>query len=143
MLRDGLENPAVHLARRDPLVALLQPDGDRDRFVQADGAVCGRSYPSLLPLMSYLKWIPASSVPSDFCGLYSRSTFANCSPTFSANVLASSLPPGCTPVTVMSLILMMRNSCWPLPALRTVIVASLMCSPVAHAFSRLGDALST
>ena len=28
--------------------------------------------PSLLPLMSYLKWSPASSDPSAFCGLYSR-----------------------------------------------------------------------
>ncbi len=77
VVRHGLEDSAVHLARRHPLVALLQPDRDRDRFVQADGAVGRRSYPSLLPLMSYLKWIPASSDPSDFCGLYSRSTFAN------------------------------------------------------------------
>ena len=42
-----------------------------------------------------------------------------------------------------SFILMIRNSCWPLPALRTVMVASLMCSPVAHAFISTGDALST
>src|SRR5690349_3857489 len=41
-----------------------------------------------------------------------------------------------------SLILITRNSTWPLPALRWVIVASLMCSPTAHARSRLGDALS-
>ena len=34
-------------------------------------------YPTLLPLMSYLKWTPASSDPSAFCGLYSRSTLAN------------------------------------------------------------------
>ena len=47
-----------------------------------------------------------------------------------------------TPVMMTSFILMIRNSCWPLPALRTVMVASLMCSPVAHAFSRTGDALS-
>ena len=33
--------------------------------------------PSLFALMSYLKWIPASSDPSAFCGLYSRSTLAN------------------------------------------------------------------
>ena len=31
--------------------------------------------------MSYLKWMPASSDPSAFCGLYSRSTLANCSAT--------------------------------------------------------------
>ena len=52
-------------------------------------------------------------------------------------------PLGLTPVMITSFILMIRYSCWPLPALRTVIVASLMCSPVAHAFSRTGDALST
>ena len=48
-----------------------------------------------------------------------------------------------TLVTRTSVILMTRYSCWPLPALRTVIVASLMCSPVAHAFISGGDALST
>src|SRR4029079_19302577 len=37
---------------------------------------------------------------------------------------------------------MMRYSCCPLPALRWVIVASLMCSPVAHAFRSSGVALS-
>ena len=50
---------------------------------------------------------------------------------------------GATLVTMMSFILMTRNSCWPLPALRTVMVASLMCSPVAHAFISTGDDLST
>ena len=90
-----LEDPAVDVARRHPLVALLQPDRDRYRFVQADergplsatAPYCfnrararlevSPAYPSLLPLMSYLKWIPASSDPSAFCGLYSRSTLAN------------------------------------------------------------------
>ena len=53
-------------------------------------------YPSLLPLMSYLKWSPASSDPSAFCGLYSRSTLANCSATLSAVAAASPAPLGLT-----------------------------------------------
>lgn len=72
-----LENAAVHLARSHPLVALLQLDRDRDRFVQSDGAVRCRGYPSLLFLMSYLKWSAVSSDPSAFRGLYSRWTLAN------------------------------------------------------------------
>src|SRR5262245_58635018 len=36
----------------------------------------------------------------------------------------------------------MRNSCCPLPALRWVIVASLMCCPVAQALRSAGVALS-
>ena len=34
-----------------------------------------------------------------------------------------------------------RYSCWPLPALRAVSVAILMCWPVAQAFMRVGLAL--
>ena len=55
---------------------------------------------------------------------------------------ASPVTAGSTLVMMTSFILMIRNSCWPLPALRTVMVASLMCSPVAHAFNSTGDALS-
>src|SRR4051812_46444855 len=55
----------------------------------------------------------------------------------------SLLPDGCTLVIRMSFILMMRYSCWPLPALREIRVASLMCSPVAHFVISTGDALST
>ena len=84
----NLEDSAVHVGRSYPLVALLQLDRDRERFIQTDGAV-RRRYPSLLPLMSYLKWSPASSAPSGFCGLYSRSTLANCIATFSAVAFAS------------------------------------------------------
>ena len=40
-----LEDPAVDVARRHPLVVLLQPDRDRYRFVQADRAV-GATAPS-------------------------------------------------------------------------------------------------
>ena len=43
----------------------------------------------------------------------------------------------------MSFILTIRKSCGPLPCLAEVSVASLMCSPVAHAFHRLAEALST
>ena len=90
--------------------------------------------------MSYLKNTPASSEPSAFCGLYSRLTFAICRLT--ASVSPSALPVGWTLVIRMSFILMMRNSCWPLPAFRWVTVASLMCSPVAQAFMSNGDAES-
>ena len=55
----------------------------------------------------------------------------------------SELPDGWMLVTKTSFILTMRYSCWPLPALREVSVASLMCSPIAHAFIRFGDALSS
>ena len=41
-------------------------------------------YPDLFDLRSYLKCRPAASDPSGFCGLYSRSTFANDSVTVSA-----------------------------------------------------------
>src|SRR3954471_18598989 len=37
---------------------------------------------------------------------------------------------------------MIRNSCWPFPAFRCVIVASFRCTPVAHACISTGDALS-
>jgi hypothetical protein len=50
-----LEDSAVHVARSHPLVALLQLDRERERFIQTDGAVRRRGYPSLLVLMSYLK----------------------------------------------------------------------------------------
>ena len=43
---------------------------------------------------------------------------------------------------MMSFILMTRNSCWPFPALRCVMVASGRWLPVAHACSSLGEALS-
>src|SRR6478752_3176675 len=48
-----------------------------------------------------------------------------------------------TLVTRTSVIVTTRYSCWPVPALRTVIVAVLMCTPVAHAFISSGEALST
>jgi hypothetical protein len=54
----------------------------------------------------------------------------------------SSEPPWLTAVIVTSFSLTMRNSCCPLPALRWVIVASLMCSPVAHTLRSAGVALS-
>ena len=39
MVGRGRQDAAVHLAGSHPLIALLQLDRDRDRFVQADGAV--------------------------------------------------------------------------------------------------------
>ena len=39
--------------------------------------------------------------------------------------------------------LAIRYSCWPLPAFRWVMVASLMCVPVAAGLQSRGDALST
>ena len=79
----------------------------------------------------YLKWIPGASDPSAFWGLYSRSTLANARLTVSAVVAPALSPLWATLVMMTSVIVMMRWSCLPLPALRTVIVASLMCSPVA------------
>src|SRR4029077_15954922 len=84
--------------------------------------------------------MPASSEPSAFWGLYCRSTLAKTMLTLSER--PSSLSECVTLVMITSLILMTRNSCWPLPALRCVIVASLRCTPVAHACISTGDALS-
>ena len=97
-------------------------------------------YPTLLAFRSNLKCSPGSSDPSGRCGLYSRSTLANFRLTDSAYGWSSE-PPWLTAVIVTSFSLMMRNSCCPLPALRWVIVASLMCSPVAHAFRSVGSGL--
>src|SRR4051812_36794657 len=72
--------------------------------------------------------MPASSEPSAFCGLYSRSTLANTRLTDSDAGLPAG-PPCTTPVMRTSFILTMRYSCWPLPALRWVMVASFRCSP--------------
>ena len=88
-----------------------------------------------------MKKTPASSDPSGFWGLYSRLTFANARLTFSE--CPSLLPPCVTPVTMMSFIFTTRYSCCPFPALRWMIVPSLMWTPVAHACIRTGDALST
>ena len=92
--------------------------------------------------MSYLKWMPASSDPSGFCGLYSRFDLRALHRDGLGDLLAAAAL-GVTLVMMTSFILMIRNSCWPLPALRTVTVASLMCSPLAHAFNSTGEALST
>src|SRR5262245_55623148 len=91
--------------------------------------------------MSYLKNNPASREPSSFCGLYSRTIFENAIETLSIG--CSLLPEGCTLVTRMSFILMIRYSCCPFPAFREMSVPSLMCSPVAHFVISTGDALST
>src|SRR5689334_4318165 len=99
------------------------------------------AYAVLFAFRSYLKWMPASREPSAFCGRYATSIFANARLTVSA--LSPSLPSASsTAVTITSFILMTRNSCCPLPALRCVIVASFRCTPVAHACINTGDALS-
>ena len=82
MLGRHFEDIAVDLRGGRPLFGLLQDDRDRQRFVEAQRAIVARQlrrpdYPSLLALKSCLKWMLASRDPSAFCGLYSRSTFAN------------------------------------------------------------------
>ena len=42
MVGRDLEDPAIDVARGRPLLVLLELDRDRDRFVEADGAVLRR-----------------------------------------------------------------------------------------------------
>ena len=71
MVRRDFENAAINVSRGSPLLVLLQDDGKRHRFVQAERAVGTRQllrespraaagsrcsdYPSFWALMSYLK----------------------------------------------------------------------------------------
>src|ERR1700742_2317230 len=134
MLRRHVEHACIQLFRLGQVVLLLQQNRQRDGLVDRQRPRLRRfhRYPTLLACRSNLKCNPSSSDPSDRCGLYSRSTLANFRLTDSAYGW-SSPPAWVTAVIVTSFSLMMRNCCCPWPALRWVIVASLMCCPVAQA----------
>jgi hypothetical protein len=60
VVRRDFEDAAVDVRRRTPLLCLVKRDGDRDRFVERQGAVVARQrlcrdYTALLVLRSYLK----------------------------------------------------------------------------------------
>src|SRR5258705_4851544 len=138
-----IEHPGIKLLSLGQVVLLLQLNRQRDGLVDRQLPRLRRfhRYPTLLAFRSNLKCRPGSSDPSGRCGVYSRSTWANFRDPDSAEGWSSE-PAWLTAVIVTSFSLMMRYSCCPLPALRWVIVASLMCSPVAHAFRSSGVASS-
>src|SRR5262249_37616371 len=118
--------------------------GDSDGSTGGAGALCPSiaGQPSLLALMSNLKWTAASSDPLGFCGLKAKSPLAKAMLTFSELLSPPLGSVSATLVTVTWFMLMMRNPCWLWPAVQWVIVASLICTPVGQACSGFGDALS-
>ena len=94
MIRGRLEHAAIQLLGLDELIVLLKQDRERDRLVErqlarrrsdcsrggakrSPASLTGLGLELLVGLDVVLEVIPASSDPSGFCGLYSRSTLAN------------------------------------------------------------------
>src|SRR5262245_45301891 len=112
----------------------------------APGAWCpgrGRAaHAWVLALTSQPVLMGAARLPSPFCSRYSNSSLAKFRLIWSTGTrLEGALPPVWYPETSTSLMMTLKYSCCPLPALRQVSTALGMWVPLAQDSISLGDAL--
>jgi hypothetical protein len=140
MVGRDLEDGSCRCCLPPPTGRSAGADRDRYRFVQAYNAVsCRRRLHGVLPprprwaslsfflgLDVVLEEHPGIQRSIGLLRFVFQLDLGELQRDSSAVAAESPDPLGLTPVMMMSVILMIRYSCWPLPALRTVIVASLM-----------------